>query len=179
MATKREKKEPTVEEFMDELRENIMIDKDDLDTMWIQQPQLFQRLGERLALEISIRDEAKEELKDIEAALDAAIREEDNERVEQDGGKKMTETAIKNKVREAKTFKTATERLARLATGVALLGATKETYQMRRYALQDLVSLHISGYSMSTASKPAKDARHMTARKDINAERKRRQDEEE
>lgn len=171
---KREKKEPTVEEFMIELRENVMIDKDDLDTMWVQQPQLFQRLGERIALEISIRDEAKEELKDITAELDGEIREDDAAAVERDGKKKMTETAIANIVREDKKFKVATARLAELNLGLAKLQATKETYLMRKSALQDLVSLHISGYSMSTSSKPSRDAKHDTARKDLHAERKRR-----
>lgn len=176
---KREKisREQTLQEFHDELRAGIMIDKDDLDHMWIEQPQLYQKLGERLAIEISKRDEAKEALKDLEAELDGAIREEDAERIDRDGGKKMTETAIKNQVREDKEFKRMSARLAEMNLDVAKLGVLKESYQMRRYALQDLTSLHISGYSMATGSKPARERSAEQARRDMQALRKKREEE--
>jgi uncharacterized protein (DUF3084 family) len=173
---KREKIE-TLEEFHDELRAGIMIDKDDLDHMWIEQPQLYQKLGERLAIEISHRDAAKEELKDLEAELDGAIREEDAERIDRDGGKKMTETAIKNQIRDDKEFKRMSARVAQMNLDVARLGVLKESYQMRRYALQDLTSLHISGYSMSSGSKPSSERVADKARKDMQALRKKREEE--
>jgi hypothetical protein len=172
------KREKTLDEFIEELRDGIAIEKDDLDTMWIMQPQLFQRVAERLAVEISVRDEMKEHLKDIEAEIDGTIREEDNTRIERDGGKKMTETAIKNLVREDKGFKKLTAIYNAMKLNVDRLSALKETYQMRRYALQDLTSLHISGYSMASSSKPARERNAESVRREQRELRKSKREEE-
>lgn len=174
----RERKEITVEKFIEQTKTKIPIDRNDLDTMWVEQPQVYQEIAERLALEISYRDEAKDGLKDYSAELDGQIREEDAAKIERDGGKKMTETAIANACREDKQWKKMNASVATMSRNVGQLQALKETFQMRRYALQDLVALHISGYSMQASSKPSRDRAGDRGRVRMQDERKRRQEEE-
>lgn len=178
MAKEKRIREEPLDDFLERMKDAIVIDRHDLDSMWVAQPQQFQEIAERLALHISYRDEAKDELKDVAAEVDATIREDDQNRIDRDGGKKMTETAIANAVREDKKWKGLNERLTKLNREVKLLEALKETFQMRRYALQDLTSLHVSGYAMSTSSKPARERAGDRGRLRMQEERRRRQEEE-
>jgi hypothetical protein len=163
--------------FLRYAKEAIAIDKDDLDSMWVRQPSVFHEIAERLALEISRRDEAKNALKDLEAELDGALREAAEIDLAENGTKKPTETAFKNMMREDKQWKRANEGQAEFEKNVNLLAALKETFQQRRYALENLVTLHVSGYSMDTSSRPARDARYADTKKAMNRERiKREQD---
>jgi hypothetical protein len=157
--------------FLDYARDKLMIDRSDLDTAWVEQPQVYNEIAERLAMEISRRDEAKNELKDL--------REDAEADLEKNGVKKPTETAFKNMVREDKRWKKANIAQLDLDKNVALLQARKEAYMQRRYALENLVTLHVSGYGMSASSRPARDQRHADNRKGLHRERVRRQEEEE
>lgn len=171
-------REEKLDDFIERLRAAIIIDRHDLDGMWVAQPQQFQEIAERLAMHISYRDEAKDELKDIGAEIDAQIREDDAIAVERDKKKKMTETAIANAIREDPKWKKLNERVIALNREVGQLQALKETFMMRRYALQDLTSLHVSGYAMSTSSKPARERAGDRGRQRMQEERRRRQEEE-
>jgi hypothetical protein len=165
--------------FLDYARDKLMIDRSDLDTAWVEQPQVYNEIAERLAMEISRRDEAKNELKDLEARIDGELREDAEADLEKNGVKKPTETAFKNMVREDKRWKKANIAQLELDKNVALLQARKEAYMQRRYALENLVTLHVSGYGMSASSRPARDQRHADNRKGLHRERVRRQEEEE
>lgn len=175
MGTKRAKLEdddddvanPT-EEFLVRMRKSLQIDPNGLDDMWIAQPGLYLQVGERLALEISLRDEAKDRVADIVAELDPVVRE-----AHADDEKKPTETAIKNEIAGDKSVIKAKKALRMLERNVGMLSAMKESFGQRRYALQDLTSLYISGYyqSNSGAARGAREATHDSSRKGMQAER--------
>lgn len=151
----------------------IMIDKHGLDDEWIAQPGIVQAIGERLALEISRRDEAKDDVADIMSELDAIVRD-----LHANDDKKPTETAIKNEIAQDSKVKLMKKRLRVLELNVGRLGALQTSWHQRRYALQDLVSLHLGGYytSNSGAAKQARENTHDSSRKAMQAERTKRRE---
>jgi hypothetical protein len=163
-------------QFIREKRDAIMIDRNALDEMWVMQPQIYHDIAERTAMEISRRDEAKDMLREIEATIDAELREAADIDFQKNGVKKPTETAIKNMVRDDVRWKRANKAHAELEGNVALLGALKESFMQRRYALQDLVTLHVSGYGMDASSKPSRDARYEDNKQRMNKLRKGQED---
>lgn len=164
--------------FLDKYKEMLQIDRHALDDEWVSQPQHYQAIGERLAMEISYRDQAKDALKDIEAEVDAEIREEDEARLasadKEDKAKRMTETAIKNAVRTDERLADAKRNLIRMDRNATLLQNLQGSWHQRRYALDNLVTLHVSGYAMRTSSKAeeAKDRSHMEVRRKMHKARK-------
>ncbi len=163
------KREQTTEEFIRSKRDALAISKTDLDNEWVAQPQTFHEIADHLAMSISYRDEAKDELKDLEAELDGIIRADaaSEER-------KVTNDAVKAQIREDKKFKALSVKLIQLTRDVNQLSALKESWIMRRYALQDLTSLHISGYGMDAGSKPVREERYEGAKAKLRKERQRR-----
>lgn len=157
--------------FIAKYRDAIAIDRHALDDEWVGQPQTYQLIGERLAMELSYRDEAKDAMKDLEAEIDAEIRSEDEERIENAGEdkkvKRMTETAIKNAIRTDERLSRAKQNVARMDRNVQLLQNLQGSWHQRRYALDNLVTLHVSGYAMRTSSKSDKDRdkAHMDVRR--------------
>jgi len=169
--------EMSTTKFLQWAKDKLAIDKDNLDLMWVEQPQVYHDIAERLALEISRRDEAKNDLKDLEAQIDSELREDAEADFQKNGTKKPTETALKNMMREDKRWKKANALQLELDKNVGLLQAHQAAYHQRRYALENLVTLHVSGYSMDASSRPSKDARHTDNRKALHRERARRNEE--
>lgn len=163
---------PSIDAFYNEYRGKLAIDKHAMDDMWLQQPQIYQEIGERLALEISLRDQAKDDLADVMAELDAQVRE-----LHADDEKKPTETAIKNEIKQDEAYKAALRRSRALELNVQRLTALKDSFHQRRYALQDLTTLWTGGYftSNSGAARDARDRKGQSGREAMQAERKRRE----
>lgn len=170
--------EMSTSKFLKYAADKLIIDKDNLDQMWVEQPQVYNEIAERVALEMSRRDEAKNELKDLEAQIDSELREDAEADFQKNGTKKPTETALKNMMREDKRWKKANETQLDLEKNVNLLQARQTAFQQRRYALENLVTLHVSGYSMDASSRPSRDARHNDNRKALHRERARRNEDE-
>lgn len=170
--------EMSTSKFLRYTADKLAIDKDNLDLMWVEQPQVYNDIAERVALEMSRRDEAKNALKDLEAQIDAELREDAEADFQKNGTKKPTETALKNMMREDKRWKKANEMQLELDKNVNMLQARKDAFHQRRYALENLVTLHVSGYSMDASSRPSREARHMDNRKALHRERARRNEEE-
>lgn len=169
---------PSIDAFYNKYRDKLVIDKHAMDDMWLEQPQIVQEIGERAALEMSLRDQAKDDLADIAAELDTEVRE-----LHANDDKKPTETAIKNEIKQDKTFKAAQKRLRSLELNVSRLGTLSNSFHVRRYALQAMTDLWAAGYytSNSGAARQARENSHETARKGLNDQRKksRREREEE
>lgn len=163
-----------IELFYEEHRAKLTIDRHGLDDEWVEQPGIVQAIGERLAIEISRRDEAKDQLADIIAEVDGEVRlAHDSDDEDDKKKKKPTETAIKNEVAQDKHVKAAKQHLRTLELNVGRLGALKDSFHQRRYALQDLVSLYLGGYytSNSGAAKSARENTHESSRKAMQDER--------
>lgn len=160
--------------FMENMDAAIKIDKHSLDECVMQQPELFYRVAEKLALEISLRDELKDKLTVVQAEVDELVR--------MDAAKnetKVTESAIKNLVVQHPDVVSVRNTLARLNKSVGLLQALKESYSQRSYMLKELVSLFLASYygdETATAS-GAKDRTYAKNRKAMQDERARRKKE--
>ena len=170
--------------FLDKMREDFAIDRHGLDESWISQVDNYRELSEKLAFEISVRDEAKDALRDLEAEIDGEIRADIEAEQEAAAGnkevkyKKPTETAIKNMVRDRTEWKAMNTRLRAYTRNVNLIQAMRESYTMRRYALDNMVSLHISGYFGEPKDRKTREHDHEVSKKALNDERKKRRNKE-
>jgi hypothetical protein len=122
------------------LEEALAIDEDALNEALIRQPDAFYRVSKKLAMELSIRDAAKQALQEEEAYADERARSSIPD------GEKVTETSIKSLVRLDKQVLTANDKLLKLSRETALLQALKEAFQQRSYVMKDLVSLYVANY---------------------------------
>jgi hypothetical protein len=127
------------------LEEALAIDEHALDEALIRQPDAFYRVSKKLAMELSIRDAAKQALQEEEAYADERARSSIPE------GEKVTETSIKSLVRLDKKVLAATDKLLMHNRRVAMLQALKEAFQQRSYVMKDLVSLYVANYFGDTS----------------------------
>ena len=153
--------------WFDRLQAGIAIDKLALDECLIEQPQLFFEVSERLALLMSQRDAAKDNLKVVEAEIDDIIR---GDAAQED--KKITETAVKKQIEAHRDVIAANKKLRDLNQQVAHIGALKEAYSQRSYMLREVVALHLAGYYDTATAGTRK-----TTQEDIDQTRKRINDE--
>lgn len=159
-----------------EWREGIMIDKHSLDECLVQQPDLFFKISERLALVLSRRDAAKDELKVVESEADEDIRQEAI-----DNDEKISEAQVKAKITKHASVLKASKRLSALNYEAGQLQALKEAYLQRSYMLKELVSLFLANYygdgtgsANSKAARAVKDSQYDDNRRALSKERERR-----
>lgn len=158
--------------LLDELRGALQIDKNDLDSAWIEHPVLFDRVSTQLTLAISLRDGAKLELNDGIAEVDAQIRDELDV-------KKMTERAIEQEINLKPRIKRLRQEYNGLVFKADQWAALKESYQQRSYALKHIVELYVAGYFQSASSggairSAAVDGRAAQVREEAGRERRER-----
>lgn len=150
----------SVSSLLDRLEQGLKIDEHALDEALTEQPQLFYNVAKELALAISKRDAAKQNVKLVEAEADAAFRSGAAQ-----SGDKITETAVANAVRADKGVIAAGADLIKYDERVALLSALRDAFTQRSYALKDLVSLHLAAYySQSSDVRAGHDQADMRAR---------------
>lgn len=125
---------------MELLEEGLEIDEHALDDALISQPGNFYATAKELALAVSRRDAASQNVKVEEANADARIRDDAGD------GKKPSEAQILQMIKaDPEVIKARAELLER-EEQVAMLSALKEAFTHRSYALKDLVSLHLASY---------------------------------
>lgn len=124
-----------------ELEKAMAIDPHALDEALIRQPDAFYRVSQRLALLISRRDAAKQDLQEIEAEADRDIRKAASRNEE-----KLSEVNIKSMIRLDRDVKEGERTLLDLNAAVNQWQALKEGFQQRSYVLKDLVNLHMASY---------------------------------
>lgn len=159
-----------------DMAEGIKIDRDELDTCLIQQPQLYYEVSERLALAISRRDAQRDEVKVTESEVDEIVREEAAEEE-----KKITEAGVKAQVAQHRSVVAARRLLTRLETEIGRLSALKEAYSQRSHALRELCGLYAANYWGDGSggvrnTNAAKSAQYDDNRGALSAARKRSRD---
>lgn len=156
------------EAFYQRMKEGISIDRYALDDMWVDHPQYYHEIAERLALEISLRDEAKDDMANLYSDLDQQVRE-----LHAEDEKKPTETALKNEINSDPAITKAKGKLRGFERSIGLLSGLRDTYSQRRYALQDITQLSLSGYflNQSDGVRQARASTHESARAGMQAER--------
>lgn len=157
--------------FFDRMSKAKLIDRDALDDMWVEQPQHYSDIADLLALEISLRDESKDDMNSLMAAVDMEVRESHS-----DDEKKPTETQIKNEVADDSRVKAAKIKLRGFERTIGRLSALRETFSMRRYALQDLTQLYLGSYYTNNSGglKQARENTHESSRAAMQQERVKR-----
>lgn len=123
------------------LEDKLKIDQHALDIALREHPDLFYKVASELALAISNRDEAKQDVDDIEATVDMELRRAAS--VSED---KVTEKAIESNKWADKRVVSANDKFLEARFEAAKWAALKEAYESRSYALSKLVDLYVVGY---------------------------------
>jgi uncharacterized protein (DUF1778 family) len=155
--------------WMENMAEGIKIDKNDLDTEVVQLPDLFYQISERLALTVSQRDAAKEEVKIVESEVDEVIRAEAAE-----AERKVTEGSIKAAITAHRDVITVKRALSILESQVLQLSALRDAYSKKADMLKLMTSLYASGYFITGTASNVKSAQYDDNRDRLNKERVRR-----
>lgn len=157
-------------EIIANLREGLMIEKEALDDELIRQPDLLYRVSEHLTLRVSQRDEAKQELQETEARVDADLRHDAS--LSDD---RVTEKEIESQKKLNSEVIRAAEYLRALNLSVGKLSALKEAFGSRGHALRDLTSLYAANYFSDSSNRHAEKNMRSKNAGDVRSElRKRR-----
>lgn len=125
-------------------KEDIKIDLSNLEDEWILQPSLYLTYSELHADAIAKRDNAKLKLEYVHAKIDSDIRKN----LKKYGfTSKPTEAAIKSAIILDKKHKKAEKTLINANKEVNVLNAVKLSFEHRKAALQNVVSLKVMGLS--------------------------------
>lgn len=134
-------KESSREPTLAELEAALRIDEYHLERECQIQAEMFYRVAQKGTLAISKRDAAKQALAEVEAELDSEIR-----RDAEVAGDKITEPAIKNKIKLERRYQRASAELQKLSTEVGDLAALRESYDHRKEMLKLMVKLYLANY---------------------------------
>ena len=155
------------EEFFKKINRNyksdLDIDMNDLEGEWLKQPSLFMYYSEAHAEAIKERENAKNNLDIVDAQLDSEIRRD----WEKHWTKSPTETAVKNWVLQHEKHKKALDLFNDKSHSVNLLQSAKSAFDHRRKALENLVTLLVTGFH----SEP-KVSKHITKGEHLGLDRK-------
>lgn len=134
----------------------LAIEVHDLDECLMQQPELFEHVARAYVEATAERDALKLDLDEAEAAADAVIRADADDKKE-----RITEAAIKQRLTLHPTVKDLNRALLQAKADADSWLALKESFQQRSYMLKELVALHLSrlaGASVGSAYGELADA---------------------
>jgi hypothetical protein len=131
-----------------QLEDKLVIDEHALDVALREHPDLFYKVASELALAISNRDEAKQDLDQIEAVVDSELR-----KAALIGIEKVTEKAIESNKNKDKRVVSANDTFLEKRYDAAKWSALKEAYEQRSYALSKLVDLYLANYYSTNEDK--------------------------
>ena len=142
-------------------RKAIKINTDNLESEWILQPSNYLEACELHANSIEERDKSKSKLDLVYAELDAKVRRNYSKFF----GTKPTEPQIKQWIYQRSEYKKADLAHIRANKSVNLLLGVKQSFDHKKAALGNLVSMKLSGY-YSEPSSHDKENRRKQRRKE-------------
>lgn len=149
----------------------LQIDQYNLDQELLEQASKFYEVSEQFTRTSSLRDEAYEQIKELDAELNTSIRQEYI-----DSGTKFTEAQISSQVISHQDHKEAYRAYLNYKAKADELQSLKDAYIQRSYMLRDLVQLYIAGYfadkSVSANNADADEFLHNTRKRRMNQKRK-------
>ena len=140
---------PTWDDQLVELEALLVINEHALEEASRDQPDAFYRVSKLLAILISHRDEAKQDLATVESEVDLEIRREAREYDE-----KVTEGEVTARKKVDKRVLQAQKNHNFYSGWVGQFSALKEAFQQRSYALNHLIELHLSSYFGEVGGSP-------------------------
>jgi len=150
-----------------EFESKLKVDKNDLDTEWQQNPQLFWRVSNMHARALSDRDSIKVDIGLAEAELYSLFRQKmEDELANEDDKKKgrVTDAAIKSRVESSPQMVKLNKQYLKASERANILLALKEGYQQRSYSLKYLSELYTVNYfTVESGGKVRNDANDKTA----------------
>jgi hypothetical protein len=123
--------------MLNELKDKLAVDKDSLDEELVQQPALLHAIHEAYEDALADRDDYKEQLTTLEAALDLEFRTIEP---------KPTETALKSMVQIDERRQKLYRQYALARHKVGELGALKDAYKDKSHMLRELCGLYLAKY---------------------------------
>lgn len=124
-----------------DFKKDLMIDPEQLDLEWVNQPARFMFYAQQSAHAKDVRDRAKEKLEVVKAQVDGELRAGFAA-----GEKKPTEAAIAAMVLQSKEYQNANESFLKAKLEADLLQAAVSAMDQRKSALENLVRLHAQQY---------------------------------
>lgn len=146
---------------MRDYKKDIHINVQDLESEWINQPSLMVDYNDLYAVAIFERDELKVKLEYTAAKLDSEIRK-DYSKFGFDS--KPTEAAIKNTIIFQKQYVKLMKKMLLAAKQANLMSGVRTSFEHRKKALENLVTLHVTGFYSEPRNKP-KDIRNLKDKK--------------
>ena len=134
-------------------RQEVKIDKFNLDKEWLEQAEKFIAWGEKKVDAEKARDDKKQEVELIKAELSTKIRENPK----QFGLEKVTEAAINEVIIQDGVYQSKNREYFDLVSAVKLLAIVVQGFEQRKTALEEEVKLYLNGYWADPRSK-GKDA---------------------
>jgi len=133
-------------------KEDIRIDVNNLEGEWIEQPSLMLHYSSLYAEAIHSRDLKKVKVDQEYARIDSEIRKDWQKHFDS----KPTEVAIKNYITLHPIYRKAEKLLINATREVNLLSGIKSSFDHRKRALENIVSLHITGFHSEPINKKRK-----------------------
>lgn len=157
----------------DDLKKALKIDRNDLDTIVMRQPQLFFQVAEEHVQAVSTRDAIEQRIKELTAELDAAIRRKADKADE-----KITEPAVKQKILSDDQMKQLQGELIEAVKEANLWYALRQAFEQRMDALKLLArnqeSMNYQSNSISRERSDAKDRMAERNKAELSERRNRR-----
>lgn len=135
-------------DLLQELKSKLRIDEHALEEAWRDQPDLFYQVASEQALALSIRDEVKQDLEELEAEVDIELRKD-----AATSGEKTTETQIQSNKKVDKRVKAMNDKFLEKRHLAERWKVLRDAYEQRSFALSRLVELYIANYYSSNENK--------------------------
>lgn len=126
-------------ETIDHWRQYLTIDKLDLDSCLVEQPETYWHVSHAVANAIAVRDAAKLDLEEIQAEEDKKLRDAASRSEE-----KITEAALQQKLRLVKRVQDAQRKFLDTRKEADEWLALKEAFSQRSFMLRELVAITIA-----------------------------------
>lgn len=150
---------------LEALQQQLAIERDDLDTCLMDQPDLYYHVADALVTAIAKRDAAKLDLEQVTATLDADLRQKAAEAEE-----KITEASLQRKLATLPRIQALEKHLLHLRAEADRWQALKEAFQQRSFMLRELVAMLIARLgnlsldrSVQSSHRDLADANHAAA----------------
>ena len=151
---------------IESLESGLRIDEHALEDALTAHSDFFYKVSDQMTLALSRRDEAKQQLEEVEADVDLELRK-DAAKLEE----RTTEKEIESNRKIDRRVKAANAQYLKLKHEAARWATLKEAFEQRSYALSKLVDLYVANYY----SQAEKKERPQANLRDIKAQRVRTQ----
>ena len=144
-------KEETLDDRIERYEGYLRIDVGDLDNEIIEYPQVYYEVSKMYAEVLSIRDKAKNDVKELYAELTFEARQD---------LEKPTDAKVEAWVLDNNEHRAAQQKYYAANFDLDRVSALKTAFEQRSYAMREIVDLHACGYMSNTSIKSTARKKH-------------------